>query len=128
MKKIIVAVIIIVLIPISYVGAEDKETVDSVKDKTLMLLKGYLPLVAKYNYVFFKERMTKENEMANFLDCIEEQRRIIGFGRMGSGGEITNPLNEYENEKINTSPFSWIIIPNINESQPSGIIQFTYSF
>jgi hypothetical protein len=128
MKKIIVAVIIIVLIPISYVGAEDKETVDSVKDKTLMLLKGYLPLVAKYNYVFFKERMTKENEMANFLDCIEEQRRIIGFGRMGAGGEITNPLNEYENEKINTSPFSWIIIPNINESQPSGIIQFTYSF
>ncbi len=62
------------------------------------------------------------------MDSIEGQRRIIGFGRMGAGDEITNPLNEYENKKINTSPFSWIIIPNIEESQPSGIIQFTYSF
>ncbi len=93
------------LIPISYVDAEDKETVDPVKDKALMLLKGYLPLVAKYNYVFFKERMTKENEMADFLDSIEEQRRIVDFGRMGAGGAITNPLNEYENKKIDTSPF-----------------------
>jgi len=116
------------LVPANYVSAEDKETVDIAKDKTLMLLKGYLPLVTKYNYVYFKERMTKEDEIADFLGSIEEQRRIIGFDRMGAGGEITNPLNEYENEKINTSSFSWIIIPNIKDSQPSGIIQFTYSF
>ena len=116
------------LVPTSYVSAEDKKTVDLAKDKTLMLLNGYLPLVAKYNYVFFKERMTKENEMADFLDRMEGQRRIIGFDRMVAGGEITNPLNEYENEKNNTSSFSWVIIPNIRESQPSGIIQFTYSF
>ena len=128
MKRLIIIILITLLIPISYVGADDKESVDLAKDKTLMLLKGYLPLVAKYNYVFFKERMTKENEMADFLESIEEQRRIIGFGKMGAGGEITNLLNEYENEKINTSPFSWIIIPNFRESQPSGIIQFTYSF
>ena len=127
MKKFIIA-IMMVLLSIGYLGAEDKETVDPAKDKTLMLLKGYLPLVAKYNYFYFKERMTEENEMADFLDRIEEQRRIVGFDRMGARDEITNPLNEYENKKINTSPFSWIIIPNIEESQPSGIIEFTYSF
>jgi len=110
------------------VGADDKESVDLAKDKTLMLLKGYLPLVAKYNYVFFKERMTKENEMADFLDSIEEQRRIIGFGRMGVGGEITNPLNEYENKKNNTSPFSWMIMPDIKEGQHAWLIRFSYSF
>lgn len=117
-----------VLIYIGYLGAEDKETVDPAKDKTLMPLKGYLPLLAKYKYDFYKEGMTKETEKADLLDCIEGQRRIMGFDRMGAGDEITNPLNEYENEKINTSPFSWIFIPNIKEGQPEGIIQFSYSF
>lgn len=128
MKRLIIIILMMLLIPISYVSAEDKETVDLAKDNTLMLLKGYLPKLAKYNYVFFKERMTKENEMADFLDSIEEERRIIDFGRIGAGDEITNLLNKYENEKINTPTFSWIIIPNIEESQPSGIIQFTYSY
>jgi hypothetical protein len=128
MKRLIIIILMMLLIPINYVGAEDKETVDSAKDKTLMFLKGYLPLVSEYNYVFYKERMTKENETADFLGSIEERRRIIDFGRMGAGGATTNPLNEYKNKKINTSPFGWIIIPNIQESQPSGIIQFTYSF
>jgi hypothetical protein len=127
MKRLII-ILIILFMPVSYVGAEDKETVDLAKDKTLMLLKGYLPLVAKYNYVFFKERVTKENEMADSLDYMEEQRRIIDFGRMSAGGEITNKLNEYESKKNNTWPFDWIIMPNIKESQPSWIIQFTYSF
>jgi len=127
MKRLII-ILMMLLIPISYAGAEDKDTVDSAKDKTLMLLKGYLPLVAKYNYFYFKKRMTEENEMADFLDRIEEQRRIVGFDRMGARDETTNPLDEYENKKNNISPFSWIIIPNIEESQPSGIIEFTYSF
>jgi len=128
MKRLIIIILMMLLVPVSYVGAEDKETVDLAKDKTLMLIKGYLPLVAKYNYVFYKERMTKENEMEDFLDSIEEQRRIIGFGRMGVGGEITNPLNEYENKKNNTSPFSWMIMPDIKEGQNAWLIQFTYSF
>ncbi|MFO7555269.1 MAG: hypothetical protein R6W88_08700 [Desulfobacterales bacterium] len=128
MNRLIIIILMMLLVPANYVSAEDKETVDIAKDKTLILLKGYLPLVAKYNYVYFKERMTKEDEIADFLGSMEEQRRIIGFDRMGAGGEIINPLNEYENEKINTSSFCWIIIPNIKESQPSGIIQFTYSF
>ena len=128
MKRLIIIILMMLLVPVSYVGAEDKGTVDSAKDKTLMLLKGYLPFVAKYNYFYFKERMTEENEMADFLDRIEEQRRIVGFDRMGARDEITNPLDEYENKKNNISPFSWIIIPNIEESQPSGIIEFTYSF
>ena len=127
MKRLII-ILIILFMPVSYVGAEDKETVDFAKDKTLMFLKGYLPLVAKYNYVFFKERVTKENEMADSLDYMEEQRRIIDFGRMSAGSEITNNLNEYESKKNNTWPFDWIIMPNIKESQPSWIIQFTYSF
>ena len=127
MKRLII-ILIILFMPVGYVGAKDKETVDLAKDKTLMLLKGYLPLVAKYNYVFFKERVTKENEMADSLDYMEEQRRIIDFGRMSAGSEITNNLNEYESKKNNTWPFDWIIMPNIKESQPSWIIQFTYSF
>ena len=128
MKKIIVVVIIIVLIPIGYVGAEDKQTVDDINVKTLMPSEGYLPLSPKHKYYYYKEGMTKETEKADFLDCIEWLRTIVGFGKMGAGDEITNPLNEYENEKNNTSPFSWTIIPNIEERQPSGMIQFSYSF
>lgn len=128
MKRLIIIILMMLLVPVSYVGAEDKETVDLAKEKTLMPLKGYLSLPFKYKRYFYKERMTKENEMADFLDSIEEQRRIIGFGRMGVGGEITNPLNEYENKKNNTSPFSWMIMPDYKEGQPAWIIQFTYSF
>ena len=128
MKKIIVAVIIMILIPISYLGAEDRETVDAVNVKTSISSEGYLTLPAKHKYYYYKEVTTKETETVDCLDCIEGQRRIIGFDRMDSRDEITNLLNEYENEKVNTSPFSWIIIPNIEESQPSGIIQLTYSF
>ena len=128
MKKIIAAVIMMALIPISYVGAEDKQTVDAINVKTSMPSEGYLPLPAKHKYYYYTEGMTEETEKADCLDCIEGQRRIIGFDRMGVGDEITNPLNEYENEKNNTSPFSWTIIPNIEESQPSGMIQFSYSF
>ena len=128
MKKIIAAVIMMALIPISYVGAEDKQTVDGINVKTSMPSEGYLPLPAKHKYYYYKEGMTKETEKADCLDCMEDQRRIIGFDRMGVGDEITNPLNEYENEKNNTSPFSWIIIPNIEERQPFGMIHFSYSF
>ena len=99
MKKIIAAVIIMVLIPISYLGAEDKQTVDPDEDKTLMALKGYLPLPAKHKYYYYKEGMTKETEKADFLDRIEGQRQIVGFDRMGAGDKRTNPLNEYENKK-----------------------------
>ena len=115
MKRLIIIILMMLLIPVSYVGAEDKETVDPAKGKTLMLLKGYLPLANKYN-------------MADCLDCIEEQRRIIDFGRMGARGEITTSLNKYKSKKNNTSPFSLIIMPNIEESQPSWLIQFSYSF
>ena len=101
------------LIPISYVGAENKETVDVVNVKTSMPSEGYLPLPAKHKYYYYKEVTTKETETVDCLDCIEGQRRIIGFDRMGARDEITNPLNEYESKKINASPFSWILIPNI---------------
>lgn len=125
MKRLIIIILMMLFVPTSYVSAEDKETVDLAKYETLMLFKGYLPLVDKYYYVFLNEKMTKENKMSDCLDCIGEIKR---FGRIGIGGKITDPLNEYENEKVKTSPFSWVIIPNIEEGQPSGIIQFTYSF
>ena len=128
MKKIIAAVIMMALIPISYVGAEDKQTVDGINVKTSMPSEGYLPLPAKHKYYYYIEGMTKETEKTDCLDCIEGQRRIIGFDRMGVGDEITNPLNESENEKINTSPFSWKFIPDIKEGQPEGMIQFSYFF
>ena len=82
----------------------------------------------KHYYDYYKEGTTQETEKADCLDCIEGQRRIIGFDRMGAEDETKNPLNESENKKNNTSPFSWILIPNIEEDQPSGIIQFSYSF
>jgi len=115
MKRLIIIILIMFLIPISYVGAEDNETVDPAKGKTLMFLKDYLPFADKYN-------------TADCLDCVEEQRQIIDVGRMGAGGEITNHLNESESKKNNTLPFSLIIMPNIKESQPPWIIQFTYTF
>lgn len=127
MKKLI-TILMILLIPISYAGAEEEKTLDVDKDKTLILLKGYLPMVARYNAVFFPEKMAKENVMTDVFDFGEEQRRMIGFDRSGVGGERTSFSNRYENDKNNTPSFSWIIIPNIKESQPSGIIQFTYSF
>jgi hypothetical protein len=125
MKKLIIIILMVLLVTTSHVFAEDKESRDLPKYNTLMLLKGNLPLVDKYDYVFINEKMTKGNEMSDCLGCIEEKKR---FGRMGIGGEITNLLNKYENEKINTPTFSLIIIPNIEESQPSGIIKFTYSY
>ena len=112
MKKIIVAVLIMAFIPISYAAAEDKETVDAVSVKTSMPSEGYLPLPAKHKYYYY----------------IEGQRRIIGFDRMGSRDEITNLLNEYENKKINTSPYSWKFMPDIREGQPELMIQISYSF
>ena len=95
MKKIIVAVLITAFIPISYAGAEDKQTVDAVNVKTLMSLNGYLPLPAKHTYYFFKEGMTKESEKADFLNCIEGQRRIINYGRMSTRNEGTKPYQGY---------------------------------
>jgi hypothetical protein len=68
-------------IPISYLGAEDKETVVPPKDKTSKPLKGYPTLPAKHAY-YFKEGMTKETEKTDFLNCVEGQRRIISFGRV----------------------------------------------
>ena len=128
MKRLIIIILMMLLIPISYAAAEDKETVDDVNVKTSMPSEGYLPLPAKHKYYYYTEGMTEETEKADCLDCIEGQRRIIGFDRMGAEDETTNPLNESENKKNNTSPFSWILIPNIEEEQPSGMIQFSYSF
>jgi hypothetical protein len=94
MKKIII-VIIVVFISISYLGAVDRKTVDPVNDKTVMPLKGYLPLPVKYKYHFYKKGMTKEAEKADLFDCIEGQRRIIGYGRLAGGDEGTKPCRGY---------------------------------
>ena len=99
MKKIIVAVIIMILIP-NYVHAEDRKTTDPVNYKTL---KGYLPLPAKYNYYFFKEGITKETETSDFLDCIEGQRRIISYGRMRARNDKIKPYQGYNSN-------AWVIL------------------
>ena len=95
MKKILVAVIIMVLTPIGYVGAEEKGTVIAANVKTSIPSEGYLPLPAKHAYYFFNEGMTKETKRADFLDCIEGQRRIISYGRMSAGNEETKPHRGY---------------------------------
>ena len=94
MKKIVI-VIIMIFISISYLGAVNKKTVDPVNDKTVMSLKGYLPLPVKYKYHFYKKGMTKENEKADFLDCIEGQRRIISYGRIAAGDEGDEKMKPY---------------------------------
>lgn len=94
MKKIIIA-IIMVFISISYLDADNKKDVDPVNVKTVMPLKGYLPLPAKYKYRFYKEGTTKETENADLLNCIEGQRRIISYGRIASGNEKTKPYRGY---------------------------------
>jgi hypothetical protein len=96
MKKIVI-VIIMIFISISYLGAVNKKTVDPVNDKTVMSLKGYLPLPVKYKYHFYKKGMTKENEKADFLDCIEGQRRIISYGRLAAGDGKARSYRGYHN-------------------------------
>ena len=95
MKKIIVAVLIMAFIAISYAGTEDKQTVDAVNVKTSIPSEGSLPLPAKYNYYYYKEGITKETEKADFLNCIEGQRRIIHYGRMSTINEETKPYRGY---------------------------------
>ena len=48
-------IVIIFFIPLSYTGADDKETVVLAKDKTSRPLKGYLPLPAKHTFMLKKE-------------------------------------------------------------------------
>jgi hypothetical protein len=84
MKKIIVAVIIMVLIPISYAGAEDKQTVDPAKDKTVTSWKGYV-VPPEYKYYFYKEGMTVESENKDFSECMMKSlRKPIGVGTYAS--------------------------------------------
>jgi hypothetical protein len=101
MKRLIIIILLVLLVPISYVSAGDKESLDLAKDKTLL---------------------------SNFLDPIEDQGQIIGTERMGAGNEIKIFLNKYKKEKVTTSSFMWTIIPDLKDGQPSGIIKFTYSF
>jgi hypothetical protein len=95
MKRLTIIILMMLLIPISYAAAEDKETVDDVNVKTSMPSEGYLPLPAKHKYYYYKEGMTKETEKADFLNCIEGQRQIISYGRMSAGDEETKPYRGY---------------------------------
>lgn len=89
MKKIILAAIISAIIPISYVGAKYTKTVDPDSGKTLITSKGYLPLPAKYKHYFYKVGMTRETKKADLVECLERQRRIIGYGRIGAEDDET---------------------------------------
>ena len=103
MKKIIAVVLTMFLIPIGYLSAEDKKTVDPKKDKISMPSEEYLSIPARQAYNILKERMTKLAETADFLDCIQGQRRIIRYDRMSAGNDETNPYQKHH------SPF-WVTI------------------
>jgi hypothetical protein len=64
---------------------------------------GYLPQPAKDKYYYYKEGMTKETERADFINCIEGQRRIISYGRMRAKSEETKPYRGYNSN-------AWVII------------------
>ena len=95
MKKIIITVILIIIMPIINVCAEDKDTVWSVNDKTSMLSKGNSELPAKYKYYYYREGMTKQTEKADLLDCTDGQRRMIDLVKMSAGGEETKPFKRH---------------------------------
>jgi hypothetical protein len=95
MKKIIVAVFIMLLIPIGYLGAENKQPVDPKNDKISISSKEHLSIPVQQAYHIFKKRMTKETEPADFLDCIEGQRRSIEYGRRSAGNEESKPYQRY---------------------------------
>jgi hypothetical protein len=96
MKKIIAAIFLIVLLmPIGYLCAENNQTADANKYKISMTSERYLSIPAKQAYYLFKERMAKETQKADFLDCIERQRRFIRYGRMSAGINGTKPHQRY---------------------------------
>lgn len=95
MRKIIAAVIILLLMPIGYLGAEDQKNINPRKDKISMSSDRYLSTPAMQAYYILKERKTKETEKADFLDCIEGQRRLIRYARMSPGNNETNPHQRY---------------------------------
>ena len=79
MKKLIIIVLMVLLVPISYVSAGDKDTLDLSKDKTLM---------------------------SNFLDPIEEQGQIIGSERIRRCSKTT--LNVYWRHSHSGTPSYFI--------------------
>jgi hypothetical protein len=95
MKKIIAAVFIMLLISIGYLGAEDKQPVDPKKDKISISSKENLSIPIKQAYHIFKKKMTKETEPADFLDCIEGQRRFIEYGKRSAENEEPKPYQRY---------------------------------
>ena len=103
MKKIIIAVLIILFIPIGYLSAEEKQTTDPKKDKISMPSEGHLSKPARQAYDIFKEGMTKATETADFLDCIEGRRRVIRYDGISTGNDETKPYQRYP------SPF-WVTI------------------
>jgi len=83
-KKLLITIIMMLLIPISYLGAEDKQTVDPTKDKTVISWKGHV-IPPEYKYYFYKEGMTVESEKKDFTEClIEKLREPIGVGTYAS--------------------------------------------
>ena len=103
MKKIIVAVLMTVFIPINYAGSQDNQTVYTVNVEASMPSDGYLPQPAKDKYYYYKEGMTKETQKADFLNCIEGQRRIISYGRMRASNDKTKPYQGYNSN-------AWVIL------------------
>ena len=84
MKKIIVTVIILTLIPIGYLSAKVKETVDPAKDKTVPSWKGRM-IAPEYTYYFYKKNMTTESENKDFSECMMESlKEPIGVATYSS--------------------------------------------
>jgi hypothetical protein len=95
MKRIIAALLIMLIIPIGFLNAEDKQTFDPNRDKISMASEGYLSIPARQAYYILKKRMTKATEAATFLDCIEGQQRSISYDRMRTGNEEKKPYQGY---------------------------------
>jgi hypothetical protein len=95
MKKIMAAVFIMLLIPIGYLGAEDKQPADPKKDSASVSSKENLSTPVEQAYYIFKKIMTTETGATDFLDCIKGQQRSIDYGKKISGNSETKPYQKY---------------------------------
>ena len=95
MKKIMAAVFIMLLIPIGYLGAEDKQPADPKKDSISVSSKENLSTPVKQAYYILKKIMMEQTGATDFLDCIEGQHRSIDYGKKISGNSETTPYQKY---------------------------------
>ena len=80
MKRLIIIILMMLLVPTSYVSAEDKETVDFANCKTLMSFKGYLLITALLltaSGCALRTRRLPVSEDTADIEAMQNLRRVL---------------------------------------------------